>query len=102
MKVKAGREMSFIPAGQTRTMKCSIRTGTLPDQQDVHFEPCSSAELPEGLKMKEGVAHLQRGSWSRVTIPVTNSITHDILLHPRTNPGRMQRVKTIYPADTTR
>ncbi len=82
--VKMGREITSIPAGQTKTVKCSVRAGTLPEQQDVSFEPCPPALLPEGLKMKEGVVRLQRGSWSCVNIPVTNSTTHDILLPPRT------------------
>lgn len=98
--VKAGREVTSIPAGQTRTVKCSVRAGTLPDQQDVLFDPCPPIQLPEGLKMEKGVVRLQRGSWSRVTIPVTNNTTHDILLHPRTILGQTQRVKTICPADT--
>lgn len=98
--VKVGREMTSIPAGQTRTVKCSVRAGTLPDQQDVLFEPCLPAPLPEGLKMEEGVVRLQRGSWSRVTIPVTNTTTHNILLHPRTILGHTKRIKSVYPADT--
>lgn len=98
--VKVGREMTSIPAGQTRTVKCSVRAGTLPDQQDVLFEPCLPAPLPEGLKMEEGVVCLQRGSWSRVTIPVTNTTTHNILLHPRTILGHTKRIKSVYPADT--
>lgn len=43
---------------------------------------------------------LQRGPWSRITIPVTNNTTHDILLPPRTVLGQTQMVKTVYPADT--
>ena len=98
--VKVGREMKSIPAGQTKTVKCTVRAGSLPEHQDVLFEPCSQAELPEGLKMEESVIRLQRGSWSRVAIPVTNSTSHDILLPPRTILGQTQRVKTMYPADT--
>lgn len=98
--VKMGREITSIPAGQTRTVKCSVRTGTLPEQKDVSFEPCPPALLPDGLQMKEGVVRLQRGSWSRVAIPVTNSTAHDILLPARTILGQTQWVKTIYPANT--
>lgn len=98
--VKAQRELTAIPAGQTKAVKCSVRAGPLSDCQDVLVEPDVHFQLPEGLEFKKGVVSLQRGPWSRITIPITNNTTHDILLPPRTVLGQTQMVKTVYPADT--
>ncbi|KAK2883193.1 hypothetical protein Q8A73_022126 [Channa argus] len=96
--VKGGKEITTIPPGQTKGLKCSVRVGPLPEQQDVLFEPRSQPQLPEGLHIEESVVRLQRGTWSRFTIPVTNNTAHDIYLPPRTILGQTHVVKSIYPA----
>lgn len=98
--VKMGRELMSIPAGQTRVIKCSVRVDPLPEHQDVLFEPSPHPQLPEGLEVQESVVHLQQGTWSRITLPITNITAHGILLPPRTVLGQTQRVRTIYPANT--
>ncbi|KAK2899313.1 hypothetical protein Q8A73_012442 [Channa argus] len=96
--VKGGKEITTIPPGQTKGLKCSVRVGPLPEQQDVLFEPRSHPQLPEGLHIEESVVRLQRGTWSRFTIPVKNNTAHDIYLPPRTILGQTLVVKSIYPA----
>ena len=98
--VRVGRTRTVIPAGQMKEVKCSVRTGPLPSKQEVLFEPDENPKYPDGLNITEMIISLQEGSWSRVTIPVTNDTGHDITLVPRTVLGQIQRVKTIYPADT--
>lgn len=82
----------------SKIVRCSVRTGQLPIQQDVLIEPCPYPQVPEGLNIEESVLSLQRGTWSRINIPVTNNTAHDILLPPETILGQTQIVKTIYPA----
>lgn len=98
--VKTGRDTINIPARQTKTIKCNIRTSPLPEHQDALFEPSSDLHLPEGLKIQENVVRLQRGTRSSFLLPITNSTAHEILLLPRTKLGQTQAVKTIYPANT--
>ncbi|XP_019221791.1 uncharacterized protein LOC109204700 [Oreochromis niloticus] len=99
-RVKTGRELMSIPPGQTRVVKCSVRAGPLPAGQDVLFEPSPYPQMPEGLEVQESVVHLQQGSWSRISLPVTNTKAYEIILPPRTVLGQTQRVRTIYPANT--
>lgn len=51
--VKIGKELIMIPAGQTRAVKCNVRTSPLPEEQDVLFEPSCPKYLPEGLEIQE-------------------------------------------------
>ncbi|XP_039866235.1 uncharacterized protein LOC120720578 [Simochromis diagramma] len=97
--VKVGRQKIVIPAGQSREVKCSVRTGPLPLKQEVLFEPEDISKLPEGVNLNETVIGLQRGTRSRVVIPVTNGSSHDITLLPHAVLGRLQQVKAIYPVD---
>ncbi|CAI5640554.1 unnamed protein product [Oreochromis niloticus] len=97
--VKVGRQKIVIPAGQSREVKCSVRTGPLPLKQEVLFEPEDISKLPEGVNLNETVIGLQRGTRSRVVIPVTNGGSHDITLLPHAVLGRLQQVKAIYPVD---
>lgn len=97
--VKVGGLKTIIPAGQTREIKCSVRTGPLSTKQEVLFEPEEIPKWPEGLTLTETVICLSKGNWSKVSIPVTNDRNHDITLTPRTVLGQIQQVKSIYPVD---
>lgn len=80
-----GRCHVVIPAGKTKEIKCGVRTSPLSIKQDVLFEPDGSPKWPDGLN----VTALQKGSWSRVTIPVTNDTCYDITF---------RRIRAVYPA----
>jgi len=97
--VKVGRVKTVIPAGQTREVKCHVRTGPLSIKQEVLFEPEEIPTWTEGLHIPETVICLQEGNWSKVTIPVTNNSKHDQTLNPRTVLGQLQQVRAIYPVD---
>lgn len=94
--VKTRKELITIPAGQTQVVKCNVRTGPFPENQDVLFEPSSQVQLPEGLEIQEGIVHLQQGPRS-----ITDRTAHEILLLLHTIQGQTQAVKAIYPANTT-
>lgn len=70
--VKSGRKKLVITVGQTKMVKCGVRTGALGKQQDVLFEPSLDPYWPEGLQIESGIVRLQRGTWSHVPIPVVN------------------------------
>lgn len=97
--VKVGKIKTVISAGQTKEVKCSVRTGPLSTKQEVLYEPEEVPKWPEGLNIAEAVICLQKGNWSRVTIPVTNESNHVITITPRTVLGQLQQVKAIYPVD---
>lgn len=97
--VRVGRRHAVIPAGKTKKVKCSVRTSPLSTKQEVVFEPDESPKGPDGLNLTESIISLQRGTWSRVNLPVTNDTCYDITLNPRTVLGQVQRIKAIYPAD---
>uniref|UniRef100_A0A3B3IJJ6 Gypsy retrotransposon integrase-like protein 1 n=2 Tax=Oryzias latipes TaxID=8090 RepID=A0A3B3IJJ6_ORYLA len=95
--VKVGGLKTTVPPGQTREIRCFVRTGPLSSKQDVLFEPESTCNWPEGLSINETVVVLQRGNHSKLTIPVTNNSSRDITIVPRTVLGRLQQVKAVYP-----
>lgn len=97
--VKVGKQSTMIPAGQTKQVKCSVRTGPLPTKQEVLFEPEELPKWPEGVNITETVICLQKGNWSRVSIPVTNNSNCNITLAPCTVLGCLQQVRAIYPVD---
>ncbi|TWW52959.1 hypothetical protein D4764_0155110 [Takifugu flavidus] len=97
--VKVGGQKTVIPAGQTREIKCNVRTGPLSTKQEVFFEPDEIQKWPEGLTVPETVICLSKGNWSKVAIPVTNDRNYNITLTPRTILGHVQQVKSIYQAD---
>lgn len=97
--VKVGGQKTVIPAGQTREIKCNVRTGPLSIKQEVLFEPDEIPKWPEGLTITETVICLSKGNWSKVAIPVTNDGNYNIVLTPRTILGHIQRVKSIYQVD---
>lgn len=97
--VKVGGQKTVIPAGQTREIKCNVRTGPLSIKQEVLFEPDEIPKWPEGLTITETVICLSKGNWSKVAIPVTNDGNYNIALTPRTILGHIQRVKSIYQVD---
>ncbi|XDV12226.1 hypothetical protein PO909_000938 [Leuciscus waleckii] len=92
--VKVGRINTVVAAGQTKTVKCRVRAGPLVSKQEVLFEPEVIPQWPEGLDVTK------RGNLTKVHIPVTNISNVDIMLAPRTVLGRVQQVRSIYPADT--
>lgn len=98
--VKASGENLIIPAGQMKMVKCSTRAGPLAGQQGVLFEPLSQSQLPEGLRVKEGIVCLQQSSWSCFRIPVNNDTAHDIVLPSKSKVGQIQAVKAMYVAPT--
>ncbi|KAL0152983.1 hypothetical protein M9458_051712 [Cirrhinus mrigala] len=96
---KTGRSVTKIPAKQTIAVKCCIKTGPLLSNQAALFVPDECARWPDGLKVEENIVRLQRGTCSRICIPVINDTAHDIDLPPRAVLGHIQQVKAIYPAE---
>lgn len=97
--VRMGRQKEVIPAGQVRSVKCSVRTGPLLSSQEALFMPDKHAPWPDGLSMTDTMITLNKGAYSRLTLPVANDTCHDIILSPRTVLGQVQRVKAVYPAE---
>ncbi|XP_063049996.1 uncharacterized protein LOC134444699, partial [Engraulis encrasicolus] len=97
--VRMGRQREVIPAGQVKSVKCSVRTGPLIARQEALFMPDEQAPLPDGLNMTENMLTLSKGTYSRLALPVANDTCHDITLSPRTVLGQVQLVKAVYPAE---
>ncbi|KAL6463235.1 hypothetical protein MHYP_G00276260 [Metynnis hypsauchen] len=97
--VRLGRQREVIPAGQTKAVKCCVRTGPLPCSQEGLFIPDDDLPWPDNLSLSENVVRLNKGTWSRITLPVTNNTDHDVTISPRTVLGQIQRVKAIYPVE---
>lgn len=93
--VRAYRLRTVIPAGHTKCVKCSVRTVPFPLKREVVFEPIEIRRWPDGLIVAETIIQRQKGSWSQVTIPVTNDNSY-ITLPPRMVLGYVQQVKAVY------
>ncbi len=89
--------MKILP-GEIKVVKCSVRTIPLTCNQEMLFVPVQSPDWPEGLTGTENVVKLQKGTRSKIFIPVSNDTCHDITLRPRTVLGHVQSVKAVYPA----
>ena len=97
--VRVGRQKEVIPAGQVRNVKCAVRTGPLLSSQEALFVPDEHAPWPDGLSMSESMMTLCNGTYSRITLPVTNNTCHDVILSPHTVLGQVQLVKAVYPVE---
>lgn len=97
--VKVGKLHSVIPAGQSKEIKCSVRTGPLTTRQEVLFEPEEILHWLNVVTISVTLISRLNEKWSRVIIPVTNNNTYDVSLTPRTVLGHLQQVRTVYPAD---
>ncbi|KAM9735208.1 uncharacterized protein ACNS7B_014526 [Menidia menidia] len=98
--VRTGRQKEVIPAGLVRIVKCSVRTASLPSNQEALVMPNEQAPCPNGLSITESMITLSKGTYSRLALPVINDTCHDITLSPRTVLGQVQCVKAVYPAET--
>lgn len=96
--VRVGRQRVIIPAGQTIGVRCCVHTGPLLGNQEVLFIPDENPRWPDGLAIAETLLCLQKGSLSRIIIPVTNDTCHDLRLNQRSLLGHIQLVKAVYPA----
>ena len=86
----------MIPAGQVKSVKCSVRIGPLIARQEALFMLDEHAPWPDGLGMTENMITLSKGTYSRLALPVANDTCHDITLSPCT--VQVQLVKAVYPA----
>lgn len=98
-EVRMGRQKEVIPAGQSKAVKCFVRTGPLQSTQEVIFTPSENSPWPDGTTIAENIVTLNKGTGSRITVPVTNNTRHDVILSPRTVLGQVQTVKAIYPVE---
>ncbi|KAI5106078.1 hypothetical protein C0J45_3775, partial [Silurus meridionalis] len=95
---RAGKSLTKIPGKQATAVKCCIKTGPILADQNALFVPDECVRWPDGLRVEENIVRLQKGTCSRICIPVYNDTVHDIDLPPRAILGYIQRVKDIYPA----
>ena len=92
--VKNGRKRIIIPSRKTVGIVCRVHTGPLNQPIDVLFQPGETDEMGS-LELEESLVRLQRGSSSRVIIPVSNPTQHDLVLHGRKVLGRLHLVQSV-------
>ena len=88
-----------IPKKQSMKISCRVNTGPLKQKVPVLFEPSELEQWPAGLEVSEMVLSLKEGNNSIGHVKVFNPADHDILLYNRTEFGRLQLVRSVYPAE---
>ena len=80
-------------------ISCRVNTGPLEQKVPVLFEPSELEQWPAGLEVPEMLLSLKQGNNSMVHVKVFNSTYHDIVLCNRTEIGRLQLVRSVYPIE---
>ena len=97
--VKTSKRDVTIPKKQSMKISCRVNTGPLEQKVPVLFEPSELEQWPAGLEVPEMLLSLKQGNKSIVHVKVFNSTDHDIVLHNRTEIGRLQLVRSVYPIE---
>lgn len=97
---KTGRNEVYLTKGKTVTIECRVHTGPVNKAMPVLFEPCDNTTWPEGIKASDTLLWLQKGSSSKVNIPVHNDSKHDVTLYGKTQLGRLYLIDTVAPIDS--
>ena len=88
-----------IPKKQSMKISCRVNTGPLEQKVPVLFEPSQLEQWPAGLEIPEMLLSLKQGNNSIVHVTVFNPTDHDIVLRNRTEIGRLQLVRSVYPIE---
>lgn len=60
--VKVSWQRTSIPAGQTKAVKCTVRTGFMSTNQEVELVPDDSPRWPDGLSINKTIIYLPNGT----------------------------------------
>jgi transposase InsO family protein len=93
--VKIGRQNTLIRKGETKIVKCMVRTGLVKGRQPALFVPNLENPLTEQLKLKESLLTIDTGSCCAVSIPVHNTGNRDVTLRKGTSLGTIQPVRSV-------
>ena len=98
--VKTSKRDVTIPKKQSMKISCRvIITGPLEQKVPVLFEPSELEQWPAGLEVPEMLLSVKQGNNSIVHVKVFNPTDHDIVLRNRTEIGRLQLVRLVYPIE---
>ena len=99
--VKTSKRDVTIPKKQSMKISCRVNTGPLEQKVPVLFEPSELEQWPSGLEIPEMLLSFfkKQGNNSIVHVNVFNPTDHDIVLHNRTEIGRLQLVRSVYPIE---
>ena len=96
---KTGKEDVTIPKKKSLKISCGVNTGPLEQKVPVLFEPSELEQWPAGLEVPEMLLSLKQGNNSIVHVKVFNPTDPDIVLHNRTEIGRLQLFRSVYPIE---
>ena len=97
--VKTSKRDVTIPKKQSMKISCRVNTGSLEQKVPVLFEPSELEKWPAGLEVPEMLLSLKQGHNSIIHVKVFNPTDHDIVLRNRTEIGRLQLVRSVYPIE---
>ena len=94
--VRTGKQNVLIPKGVTTFVKCFVHSGVIDQkQQPANFVPKLENQWEEGLEIQEALLMVSKGSCCSVSIPVSNSSSHDITIKKGSLLGTLETVQSI-------
>lgn len=96
--LKTGTKSQRIPANTGMYLRCRAHAKPALQDQTVLFTPDEAHHLPDGLHVGETLVSLQKGQFSKISIPVWNTTKQDIILSGQTRMGCLEPIKATYPA----
>ena len=100
--VKTSKRDVTIPKKQSMKISCRVNTGPFEHKVPVLFEPIELEQWPAGLKVPEMLLSLKQRNNSIVHVKVFSPTYHEIVLRNRTEIGRLQLVRSVYPIEVSR
>ena len=97
--VRNGKRAVTIPSSKTIPITCRAHTGLHKGPVDVYFQPDDTFMTDDGLEIDECMVKVQKGSYTRITIPITNRTGRDISLRGRTILGKLQLISSVVPRE---
>lgn len=96
--LKTGTKSQRIPAYTVTYLRCRPHAKPALQDQTVLFTPDEVHHLPDGLYIGGTLVSLQKGQFSKLSIPVWNTTKRDIISPGQTRMGCLEPIKGNIPS----
>ena len=93
--MKTKREDNLVSKHSTIQVNCRVAAQPFKDDMTMLFQPDPNPQWPDGLEFFDTLVRVKEGTLPVITIEVSNSTEHDIVLPGRTLIGTIQTIMTV-------
>ena len=96
--IKTVKKNITVRRGSNMLIECRAKTGPITEKTPVLFEPSVIQSWPEGIEVKPIMLTVSKSS-SKVSVPVVNNTSRDIVIPSKTLLGRIEAIRSITPLE---